>query len=111
MKKIVFLLAFVSIGIFANASNGLIHIKPVTLVEPVKPINEIKLYEEVGYEFENLMNFFDETVCVTVTTYCPESPNGSGSTTCTKCASTVTSATILATACATFYEDFLCPAP
>jgi hypothetical protein len=112
MKKIVFLLAFVSIGIFANASNGgLIHLNPVKSIEQVKPIDEVKLYEEIGYEFKDEASYFTETTCVTVTMVCPDAGGGGGYATCTMCSTSPSTALNMATACASYYIIMFCEAP
>jgi hypothetical protein len=104
MKKIIFLLVFLSIGIFANAS----------VIS-----NETCFADKTNSNQTNTLTsrFMAEEVCVTVTVLCPYSVHGSGWSTCTSCASTHTFgpaassiAAMAATNCAA--EVFIfCPAP
>lgn len=105
-----FLLAFVSMGIFAKASNGISNSKPIKSLVVEKPSSDLRFFEEVGYEFQNDVNLLDGTVCVTVTYNCPDSPNGSGSGSCTKCATNPIIALADATICAVSIGEILCPA-
>ncbi len=98
-----FMLAFVSMGLFANAYDKSTNSSDIDLTENKAP-NKIILFDE-------------NDVCVTVTYVCPESPNGSGYGSCTACASShiygqnaAAMAELQAASCVGQYA-VLCPAP
>jgi predicted nucleic acid binding AN1-type Zn finger protein len=76
MKKIMFLLGFVSISIFASAYDG--------------SKNQSTEVTKVETKMSGTSRLLNDDVCVTIPYTCPVSSNGTGSGSCTACVSSHT---------------------